>query len=40
MNGSPDFWECRYDFPAVTDRYVSYDGVYPSEQRTLFLRRI
>ena len=27
MNGSPDFWECRYDFPAVTDRYVSYDGV-------------
>ena len=19
-------WECRYDFPAITDRYVSFDG--------------
>ena len=26
VNGSPQSWDCRYDFPAITDRYVSYDG--------------
>src|SRR6266704_2170936 len=26
-SGSAQTWNCRYDFPAVTDRYVSYDGV-------------
>ncbi|MGB6625302.1 MAG: hypothetical protein WBE43_10995, partial [Candidatus Acidiferrales bacterium] len=24
--GSTGFFDCRYDFPAVTDRYVSFDG--------------
>jgi RHS repeat-associated protein len=24
--GSMDVWDCRYDYPAITDRYVSYDG--------------
>jgi len=23
----PIYWSCRYDFPAVIDRYVSFDGV-------------
>lgn len=27
VNGSMQNWVCRYDFPAVSDRYVSYDGV-------------
>jgi len=26
VNGTPTAWTCRYDFPAITDRYVSYDG--------------
>jgi RHS repeat-associated protein len=25
-NGNNYLWDCRYDFPAITDRYVSYDG--------------
>ena len=25
-NGTVYAWACRYDFPAVTDRYVSYNG--------------
>jgi RHS repeat-associated protein len=24
--GSGDTWDCRYDFPAISDRYVSFDG--------------
>lgn len=24
--GSLYFWDCRYDYPAITDRYVSYNG--------------
>lgn len=27
FHSSTQGWACRYDFPAVTDRYVSYDGV-------------
>jgi RHS repeat-associated protein len=23
---SSSHWDCRYDYPAITDRYVSYDG--------------
>ncbi len=26
VSGYPYSWTCRYDFPAVSDRYVSYDG--------------
>ncbi|HEV2223872.1 MAG TPA: RHS repeat-associated core domain-containing protein [Candidatus Acidoferrales bacterium] len=26
LQGSTGDWDCRYDFPAITDRYVSFDG--------------
>lgn len=26
LQGSTGYWDCRYDFPAITDRYVSFDG--------------
>jgi len=25
-SGSSSYWDCRYDYPAIMDRYVSYDG--------------
>jgi RHS repeat-associated protein len=25
-HASGDTWDCRYDFPAISDRYVSFDG--------------
>ncbi len=33
VNGSMQVWECRYDYPAITDRYVSYDGTTEVEHQ-------